>query len=569
MNLATEVATIRYLPDAVGADGARRARRGGRLRRPARRPRRTVTTMRSARSTASADRGDAGARRARRATCSSARWSRSRVGARDHGADARRPSHRRWSELNLLVARPGHVRPGLGRRAVLPRSVAGRAARRRRTWTRSSRSARRAAWGYSVGRSRSRRERRHGARGLEPAAYFDSATLIIGFVLLGRWLEARAQGQAGGAIRRLLALEPPVARRIEGDREADVPLADVRAGRPAPGPARRSRAGRRRRGRRRVGGRRVDADRRADAGRDRAGDGSSAATLNADRLVRDAGDAGRRATRCWRRSSSSSGRPRAARRRSSASPTASARSSCRSCWSLAALTFVAWLLFGPGAAAHARAHGVHARPDHRLPLRAWASRRPTAIMVGTGRGAEAGVLFRGGEALEAAAVGSTPSSSTRPARSPRARRGRPSRGGRPASTRRPSSTSRRRSERGTEHPLAEAIVRARARARTWRRGPSMASAPTPGRGVEAATVDGAIARCSSARRPSSRAAAFDRVRLDRGAASCRSARDDAGARRDRRARRAGVSRSPTAVKPGAAARRRTSCIRGRASRSCS
>ena len=42
---------------------------------------------------------------------------------------------------------------------------------------------------------------------------------------------------------------------------------------------------------------------------------------------------------------------------------------------------------------------------------------PTAIMVGTGKGAEVGILVRGGEALEARRPASTPSSSTRPARS--------------------------------------------------------------------------------------------------------------------------------------------------------
>ncbi len=85
-----------------------------------------------------------------------------------------------------------------------------------------------AAWGYSVvvtlapGVATS--------AGLEPAAYFDSSTIIIGFVLLGRWLEARAKSQAGGAIRELLALEPPVARRLDGDVERDVPLHDVQPG---------------------------------------------------------------------------------------------------------------------------------------------------------------------------------------------------------------------------------------------------------------------------------------------------------------------------------------------------
>src|SRR6185503_10090491 len=40
--------------------------------------------------------------------------------------------------------------------------------------------------------------------GLHPETYFDSSTIIIGLILLGRWLEARAKGQAAGAIRRLI-----------------------------------------------------------------------------------------------------------------------------------------------------------------------------------------------------------------------------------------------------------------------------------------------------------------------------------------------------------------------------
>ena len=40
--------------------------------------------------------------------------------------------------------------------------------------------------------------------GIDPAGYFDSSTIIIGLVLLGRWLEARAKGRTTGAIRRLI-----------------------------------------------------------------------------------------------------------------------------------------------------------------------------------------------------------------------------------------------------------------------------------------------------------------------------------------------------------------------------
>ncbi len=70
--------------------------------------------------------------------------------------------------------------------------------------------------------------------GLQPETYFDSSSIIIGLVLLGRWLEARARDQTSGAIRRLIGLQPATARRLEGGpaeiREVDVPLAEVLAG---------------------------------------------------------------------------------------------------------------------------------------------------------------------------------------------------------------------------------------------------------------------------------------------------------------------------------------------------
>ena len=66
--------------------------------------------------------------------------------------------------------------------------------------------------------------------GREPQTYFDSSTLIIGLVLLGRWLEARAKGQATGAIRRLIGLQATSARVIRGTEEVDIPLEAVQPG---------------------------------------------------------------------------------------------------------------------------------------------------------------------------------------------------------------------------------------------------------------------------------------------------------------------------------------------------
>ena len=67
-----------------------------------------------------------------------------------------------------------------------------------------------AAWGYSVFVTLWP-EIIHTA-GLHPETYFDSAAIILGLILLGRWLEARAKGRTTGAIRRL------VGRRLRGER---------------------------------------------------------------------------------------------------------------------------------------------------------------------------------------------------------------------------------------------------------------------------------------------------------------------------------------------------------------
>ncbi|RME70999.1 MAG: copper-translocating P-type ATPase [Planctomycetota bacterium] len=61
--------------------------------------------------------------------------------------------------------------------------------------------------------------------------YFESAVLIVLFVLLGRTLEAGARRRATAAIEALAALQPPVARRIEPDgTEREVPVDALRVG---------------------------------------------------------------------------------------------------------------------------------------------------------------------------------------------------------------------------------------------------------------------------------------------------------------------------------------------------
>ncbi|MGY6411272.1 MAG: heavy metal translocating P-type ATPase [Alkalilacustris sp.] len=62
------------------------------------------------------------------------------------------------------------------------------------------------------------------------AVYFEAAAVIVTLVLLGRWLEARARGRTGAAIRALAGLQPRSAR-VERDGTAeDIPLAAIRPG---------------------------------------------------------------------------------------------------------------------------------------------------------------------------------------------------------------------------------------------------------------------------------------------------------------------------------------------------
>ena len=60
--------------------------------------------------------------------------------------------------------------------------------------------------------------------------FYDTTALIVTLIYLGRYLEARAKGQTGEAIRRLAGLRATVAHVVRDGREVDVPLARVRAG---------------------------------------------------------------------------------------------------------------------------------------------------------------------------------------------------------------------------------------------------------------------------------------------------------------------------------------------------
>lgn len=62
------------------------------------------------------------------------------------------------------------------------------------------------------------------------AVYFEAAAVIVTLILLGRWLEARAKGHTGAAIRKLIGLQPETARIERGDTVIAMPVSSVIAG---------------------------------------------------------------------------------------------------------------------------------------------------------------------------------------------------------------------------------------------------------------------------------------------------------------------------------------------------
>ncbi|MGN6177087.1 MAG: heavy metal translocating P-type ATPase, partial [Streptosporangiaceae bacterium] len=60
--------------------------------------------------------------------------------------------------------------------------------------------------------------------------FYEAATVLASFVLLGHWFEMRARGGANDAIRTLLDLAPPRAVMIRGGQEMEIPTAEVKEG---------------------------------------------------------------------------------------------------------------------------------------------------------------------------------------------------------------------------------------------------------------------------------------------------------------------------------------------------
>jgi Cu+-exporting ATPase len=67
-------------------------------------------------------------------------------------------------------------------------------------------------------------------RVFEGAVYYDTAGLIISIVLLGRWLEARAKGRTSEAIKKLIGLQAKTATIILNGEEKQIPIDEVESG---------------------------------------------------------------------------------------------------------------------------------------------------------------------------------------------------------------------------------------------------------------------------------------------------------------------------------------------------
>ena len=227
--------------------------------------------------------------------------------------------------------------------------------------------------------------------------YYEAAAAIIALILLGRTLEARARAKASAAIRRLMDLQPPTARLVRDGAETEVPLAEVRVGdvavvRP---------------------GERIPVDGTVLEGASAVDEsmltGESMPVDKAPGAAVFAGTMNR--SGAFKMEAAKVGRGTVLRQmiemvkqaQGSRAPVARLADVVSGWFTLgvllaAAATFTAWLVFAPFSTAMVNAVAVLiiACPC------ALGLATPTAIMVGTGRAAERGILIKGGEALEMA-----------------------------------------------------------------------------------------------------------------------------------------------------------------------
>jgi Cu+-exporting ATPase len=67
-------------------------------------------------------------------------------------------------------------------------------------------------------------------KGMEAMTYYDTAAILMTLIVMGRWLEAKAKGRTSEAIKTLMGLQARTARVIRGGLEQDIPVEEVRAG---------------------------------------------------------------------------------------------------------------------------------------------------------------------------------------------------------------------------------------------------------------------------------------------------------------------------------------------------
>jgi len=80
-----------------------------------------------------------------------------------------------------------------------------------------------AAYGYSV-------LALLGVLGPEPTVFFETSAMLILFIRFGKWLESRAKGRAGAALKKLLQLQPERAVLLDGIQEKNIPTSQVKPG---------------------------------------------------------------------------------------------------------------------------------------------------------------------------------------------------------------------------------------------------------------------------------------------------------------------------------------------------
>ncbi|MFQ3584689.1 MAG: heavy metal translocating P-type ATPase [Cyanobacteriota bacterium] len=67
-------------------------------------------------------------------------------------------------------------------------------------------------------------------QGLHPDVYYEVSAVVTTLILVGKWMEQRAKGQTSEAIRKLIGLQPKTARVIRNGREEDIPIREVQVG---------------------------------------------------------------------------------------------------------------------------------------------------------------------------------------------------------------------------------------------------------------------------------------------------------------------------------------------------